>query len=267
LSQSETALKLAHQEGDWQRSGDLLKAVLGQAPERTEKGVKVFDYGSEDWVEILVDPRLTLQQQTEKFFQNAKRKARRIEEAQNRIQNGKEAIQKIEKNLALILTSGDWAALRHLEVLAGLEKGRETPGDRSAKKGIGGGQGIGVAGGKTFMTPQGWLIRVGRNRDENRELFQIARGNDVWMHIRGRPGAHVVIQVPAGKSVPLETLLDGALLAIHYSGGNHWGKTEVDYTFRKFVKRIKDSTEVSYTQNKTLWVTPDPKRLQKLQEN
>ena len=57
--------------------------------------------------------------------------------------------------------------------------------------------------------------------------------------------------------MPLETLLDAATLAIYYSGGETWGKTEVDYTFKKHVKWIKDSTEASYTHNKTLLVDPD----------
>jgi predicted ribosome quality control (RQC) complex YloA/Tae2 family protein len=108
-------------------------------------------------------------------------------------------------------------------------------------------------------------IWVGRSKDENLELtFKCARGNDMWMHVRGRPGAHVIIPLQAGKSVPLETLLDAANLVIHYSGGTHWGKTEVDYTFKKYVKRIKDSTEVSYTNNKTLMVEPDSVRKKRL---
>ncbi len=84
------------------------------------------------------------------------------------------------------------------------------------------------------------------------------------MHVRGRPGSHVVIPVQSGKSVPLETLLDAANLVIYYSGGESWGKTEVDYTFKKYVKRIKDSTEASYTNNKTLLVEPDRVRLKRL---
>ena len=84
------------------------------------------------------------------------------------------------------------------------------------------------------------------------------------MHVRGRPGAHTVVPTVAGKSVPLETLLDAAVLTVFYSGGENWGKTEVDYTYKKFVKRIKDSTEASYTGNKTLMVEPQGERLQRL---
>jgi len=108
-------------------------------------------------------------------------------------------------------------------------------------------------------------VMVGRSRDENLELtFKHARGNDIWLHVRGRPGAHVVVPLQPGKSAPLETLLDAALLAVYYSGGEKWGKTEVDYTYKKYVKRIKDSTEASYTNNKTLLVDQDASRLKRL---
>jgi predicted ribosome quality control (RQC) complex YloA/Tae2 family protein len=87
----------------------------------------------------------------------------------------------------------------------------------------------------------------------------------MWFHVRGRPGSHAVIPVQPGKSVPLETLLDAANIVIHYSSnGQNWGKTEVDYTFKKYVKRIKDSTEASYTNNKTLIVELDPLRMKRL---
>ena len=38
----------------------------------------------------------------------------------------------------------------------------------------------------------------------------------------------------------------------------------MDYTFKKYVKRIKDSTEASYTNNKTLIVEPQAERLKRL---
>ncbi len=123
--------------------------------------------------------------------------------------------------------------------------------------------------GRTFLNRENFTLRVGRDNAENLELVQkISRGNDVWMHIKGRPGAHVVIQVPPKKTASLETLLDGANLCLHYSGGKFGakvaGKTEVDYCFRKYVKRIPKSTEVTYSQNKTLVVTYDEKRMARL---
>ncbi|MCM0605608.1 MAG: DUF814 domain-containing protein [Xanthomonadaceae bacterium] len=116
--------------------------------------------------------------------------------------------------------------------------------------------------GKKFQTKDGTLILVGRSKQENLDLtFKIARGNDLWMHVKSKPSAHVVIMLNPGKTASLDTLLDAGQILLHFSGGNNWGKTEVDYTYRKYVKRIKNSEQVTYTQNKTLVIQPEPSRL------
>jgi hypothetical protein len=61
-------------------------------------------------------------------------------------------------------------------------------------------------------------------------------------------------------------LSPAAELTLFYSGGQGWGKTEIDYTFKKYVKRIRDSTEASYTQNKTLVIQSEDARLKRLLE-
>jgi predicted ribosome quality control (RQC) complex YloA/Tae2 family protein len=72
--------------------------------------------------------------------------------------------------------------------------------------------------------------------------------------------------LPPNRTASLETLLDAAHLCILHSGGKDWGKTEVDYTHRKFVKKIKNQTEVSYSGNRTLSIVLEEARLKRLQE-
>jgi predicted ribosome quality control (RQC) complex YloA/Tae2 family protein len=200
----------------------------------------------------------------EKFYQNAKRKNRRIAEAQLRKDRFNQTIEELKVHLTQTLSAEDWKALENLERASG--RGSSILMERSKIASRGSKKAASTSWlGKAFTSRDGLPIWVGRDRHENLELtFKCSRGNDVWMHVRGKPGAHVLIPLPSGKSAPLETLIDGAHLAIHYSGGSHWGKTEVDYTFKKYVKRIKDSTEASYTHNKTLLITPDPDRIKRL---
>ena len=50
--------------------------------------------------------------------------------------------------------------------------------------------------GREFVSPHGVPILVGRNRSENEQLsLRIACEPDVWMHVRGSPGAHVVLRM------------------------------------------------------------------------
>jgi predicted ribosome quality control (RQC) complex YloA/Tae2 family protein len=266
--QSETAVEEALGEPDWSRYGELLKAALPTPPEPVpgkKKGTwvrRVTDFATGDELEIPADPKYGSSQQVERYFQQARRKTRRIEEAGHRLKTFQETLERATNLLAQSPAALDWAGLETLEREAGIARAGEAPTEpRARHRQRQGHRWLG----KVFQSKDGLAIWVGRSRDENLELtFKHARGNDLWMHVRGKPGAHVLIPLQPGKSPPLETLLDAAALVIHYSGGERWGKTEVDYTYKKHVKRIRDSTEVSYTHNKTLIVAPDSARLKRL---
>lgn len=115
----------------------------------------------------------------------------------------------------------------------------------------------------------GFLIYCGRNQNENRRVtFQESKGNDVWMHVKGLPGAHVVIKGQKNKTVPLSTLLEAAQLCLYYSKIRKGKRAEVDYTHRKFVRAIKGTlAEVTYTGNKTLYVEADPDAIRKIMKS
>ncbi|OFY99532.1 MAG: hypothetical protein A2070_15075 [Bdellovibrionales bacterium GWC1_52_8] len=263
IRQSEAAVSQANAEPDWQAYGDLLKVHLPEPPALNSSNVRVLiDYATETPREIPCDPKLNPQQQVAKFYQNAKRKTRRIEEAQSRIQRFTQMKEGYLRALASPPDTENWEGLEQLERIAtqGTIPVAEKQSSTGKKKEF--------WAGRNFVSKDGVQILVGRSRAENLELtFKVARGNDLWLHLRGRPGAHVLIQLQPGKSAPLETLLDAANLVVHYSGGEDWGKTEVDYTFKKYVKRIKDSTEASYTHNKTLMIEPDRNRIKRLLES
>ena len=90
---------------------------------------------------------------------------------------------------------------------------------------------------------RGHSVWVGRSARENTALVrEIARGNDFFLHISGRPGAVVIVRAPSGKATAPEALQDAALLAAHYSGGEAGGVYEVDYTQVKYVRPIKGET-------------------------
>ena len=273
--QSEVANREAQAEPEWQRYGDLLKSSLTDPPPiQKEAGPKgelflrrLYDFEKEEYFPVPCDPKLDASAQAEKFYQMARRKGRRIQESQLRGDTFRSAAERLEKLLAhpplvpVEVAAGglDWAELERFEKAAGQPLQPPSPQAKGREKRAG------AWLGKSFNSKDGLTILVGRSKDENLELtFKHARGNDIWMHVRGKPGAHIVIPVHSGKSVPLETLLDAAQLTIHYSSNGKWGKTEVDYACKKYVKRIRDSTEASYSNNKTLLIEPDALRLKRL---
>ncbi len=123
---------------------------------------------------------------------------------------------------------------------------------------------------RKFRSLEGYPILVGKtNRDNDRLSMSIARGNDWWMHIgQGYGGSHVVIRVPRGKSPALETLLDAAHLALHFSKARGKGEAEVLYTQRKHLRKRKGAKAgaVEVTRSKTLKIRVEASRLSRLLE-
>ncbi len=252
IRDSSIALNKAVAEPNHQLFGDLLKSVLYNPPPIQNGARRIFDYSADHEVDIPADAQLSPAAELEKFYSRARRKIKRIEEATIRLTESESQLPNLKRLLDLPMTESSVQ-----EIETALHIASDAPKSHS-KKGK-------SWTGKTFLSQDGIPIWVGGSREENMELvFKIARGNDLWLHVRGKPGAHVIVPLRTQKNAPLETLLDAAHLVIVFSGGEKWGKTEVDYTLKKHLRRIPKQTEVTYSQNKTLLIELEPKRLARL---
>ncbi len=120
---------------------------------------------------------------------------------------------------------------------------------------------------RSFTSLEGYRILVGRNDRQNDELtFRVAKGEDLWLHVQGYPGSHVVVQTQRGKSVPRDTLLDAATLTLYFSKLRNSGRGEVLYTQRKYLKKPKGGKEgvVLTSQSKTIFIEIASNRLHRL---
>jgi len=121
---------------------------------------------------------------------------------------------------------------------------------------------------RRFISSDGLPILVGRNNEGNDYLtVHLAKSHDLWLHVQGRAGSHVVIRVPHRESnVPHRTLIQAAQLAAYYSQARDQGKVAVDYTLRKYVHKPKKAKPglVTISQEKTIIVSPNKSLIQKL---
>ena len=120
---------------------------------------------------------------------------------------------------------------------------------------IGGG---GRQGPLRLVSRDGYVVWVGRNSRQNEKLtFKTANSQDLWLHARGVPGAHVVIRND-GRRISDRLILEAAAVAAHYSGRRNDQRVSVDYTRVKFVKAIKGAGPgmVTYRNEKTVSVAP-----------
>jgi predicted ribosome quality control (RQC) complex YloA/Tae2 family protein len=121
---------------------------------------------------------------------------------------------------------------------------------------------------RRFVSAEGYQILVGRDNEQNDRLtLRTANGNDLWLHVGGgRAGSHVVIRLPKQKTASLETLLDAAALAVHFSKARGEARIDVVYTHKKHVRKPKGlpAGAVVPSQTKTITVRADAARLQRL---
>lgn len=121
-----------------------------------------------------------------------------------------------------------------------------------------------------FYTPDGMDIFIGKNNYQNDKLTcKTASFNDTWFHTQNIPGSHVIVR-NGGRELSRDNLLLAASLAAHFSKAQGSSKIPVDYTEIRYVKKPSGSKPgfVIFTNQKTLYVTPDETELNKfIQKN
>ena len=82
---------------------------------------------------------------------------------------------------------------------------------------------------RRFVSPDGFVILVGRTASDNDALtFKIGRPQDVWMHVASESGSHVVVRNPEGLArLPRATMQMAAALAARYSKAREGGRVAV----------------------------------------
>jgi predicted ribosome quality control (RQC) complex YloA/Tae2 family protein len=87
------------------------------------------------------------------------------------------------------------------------------------------------------MEVDGYLIKFGRDAKSNDYLtFNIAGDEDIWLHVKGVPGSHVVIKIRENLPTP-EILKYAAGLAKKNSKAAGEDSVRVVWCQRKFVKK------------------------------
>lgn len=91
-----------------------------------------------------------------------------------------------------------------------------------------------------FVSPTGYDIFVGKNDRQNEHLtMRLAEKDDIWFHAQKIPGSHVLLITKGTdlNDIDDETVVMAAELAAAHSRAKQSGKTAVDYTQRKNVKK------------------------------
>ncbi len=179
-------------------------------------------------------------------------------------------IEQLETDLALAETLPEIALVRAEIAEAGYLRGRAAGAEahgrlgarHAVKPGTKGKQRApqGPEGGTPLRrkSADGFILLIGKNSRQNETVtFHEASGNDVWLHARGVPGAHVIVK-SGGRPVPERTLREAAALAAYYSQARAAGSVPVDHTQQRYVRHMKGGGPgmVTYEHERTLQAEP-----------
>ena len=210
------------------------------------------DYENGRKVRILMDPKKSPQENAALLYETYKKQESGKEGLLHDIEITEKKIQKLKDQYQEILNEKNPIKIEQL-------LRRDTKPKQQQKKSHPG----------LDYTVNDWYILVGRDANENDELLRHhVRGNDLWLHVRDFPGGYVFVKARNGKTVPLEVLLDAANLAVYYSKARNNTKVDLYYTEVKYLRRAKNGPKglVLPTHEKNLCITPDKKRLERLEE-
>lgn len=105
---------------------------------------------------------------------------------------------------------------------------------------------------------EGYEIFVGKNNRQNDFLtLKMSRAEDLWLHVKGIPGSHVLVK-NCHEEIPLKVAEKAAQLAAYYSKGKDSTNVPVDYTEVKNVKKPSGAKPgmVIYENYRTAYVNP-----------
>jgi predicted ribosome quality control (RQC) complex YloA/Tae2 family protein len=189
---------------------------------------------------VTLDPKLSPPENVERVFEQA-RKAER-------------AVPALERRAAEIDA-----------LIARVEAGEEVP--ESRLPGRKGGPQPPRKPYRVFVSADGRRILAGKGgRDNDETTLKVAGPHDLFLHVRGMPGSHVIVPLRRDEEVLEQTLLDAATIAMHYSKARSARSCEVTYTRRKHVSKPKGAKAglVRVQQEKVLQLRREPDRLARL---
>ena len=250
VADAHLAIAAANDAQSIREEADLLLASVGSfLPDGDVVELVGFDG---ERVRLTIDPALDAAGNAAQRYARARRREARAENARRRLPELDGDLQAVEEKVAA-LAGADEATLGSIEHwLDEVEPPGVEPQDRHAAK-----QRPKLPGVR-FVDPRGYEVLVGRSAKENEAItFKVAKSRDVWLHVQGYQGSHVIVR-SQGREVPFDTVLFAARLAAGYSKAKQSDSVPVDYTQRKNVWRVKGGAPgaVHMAHQKTVYVTP-----------
>ena len=114
---------------------------------------------------------------------------------------------------------------------------------------------------RTYLIDDKYYVYVGKDGKSNDLLTtKFAKQNDIWFHVRGLPGSHVVLKITDRKTKPPKSVIKiAATVAAFHSKAKTAGLVPVSYAPKKYVVKKKGMApgKVLMLKEETVLVRPE----------
>jgi predicted ribosome quality control (RQC) complex YloA/Tae2 family protein len=230
-------------------SGELILAYQFNLA-KGQNELKAFYDPDQPELVIKLDPTLTPLENAQAYFQRYDKAKRALDDVPGLVRQTKNELAFLEQLESDLEFAMSWPEID--EVQSALQNAGHWRG-KTIKRG-GGGQSAPLK----LVTKDNFVIWIGRNSRQNEQVtFGKGGGQDLWLHARGIPGAHVVVKFD-GRTIPEAVIDQAASLAAYYSANRADGKVPVDVTRCIYVKKIKGGGQgmVTYRNEETRTAIP-----------
>lgn len=216
--------------------GELLKSNL----RKVRKGMDSIVV--QDWLTgqdrtIRLEPALDAVANMQKLFKQAAKGKRGSRMVQERKAQTESEMRALEEQLYFLESAADVQELDALSTEVGTAPAKPARGHRER------GNEVRKASSSTireYKAPSSRTVLVGKSSKGNDYLLRHkADKEDLWFHVKDRPGAHVLLRTGGSAPVPDEDLVFAANLAAHFSAARGKGKVDVMVAAAKDVDRLK----------------------------
>lgn len=248
-----------------QHRADSLAAAFHRLKPGMDR-IAVDDLWAGGTCEIALDPAQSPRQNLDKLYQRARKLQKTAVVARERLEQTRAERTRVAEAQARLAALPESDELPEaLAALGSALEGRSAALRPAAKRTRA--RDEAPDGVRRFTLPSGAVVLVGKTDEDNDRLtFRVARASDVWLHVEGFPGSHVVLRVDKGREPAPPDLLDAARLAVHFSKRRGDARRDVMWTLRKHVRKARGARrgQVLVDRHRILSVDHDAGRIERL---
>ncbi|RJE75141.1 NFACT RNA binding domain-containing protein [Reichenbachiella sp. MSK19-1] len=225
LEHTQTKIDAIEQGRKYDELANILMANLHVPLATEQRSITLFDFYTNQELEIKIKPKMSLQKNAEVYYRKSKNQNIELDTAIKNLRKKEKHALQLMKELEALKTTVNYRDLKKL--LKDQSSAAQT---------------------NKVVVPfyscmiDGFEVYLGKNARNNDLLTQkYAKKNDTWLHAKDVSGSHAIIRNPNNQIIAKHIIEEVAALAAWYSKRQHDTLCPVLYTQKKYVRKPKGS--------------------------